>query len=230
MAEQEKEREIQAVKNSPWDEVMRGQVWGDRGLLRWRMKKEMAGYKSFLESVGEGPLAVERLHDFCYGITRQDLYEIFQLSRQDLVDLLKTKYKICSFYTIVFCTVAEQLEHFELTGFGVDAPDCQSDSELHFENDLKFDKKGRGFCIDAVTYNKSDDEYTINDSVIRHFLQRMVSLAGPTLLTCPTSDEASNTSSSPSFRSDRRVIRLIITRYWADKLIDKYNEFNSKMG
>jgi hypothetical protein len=108
----------------------------------------------------------------------------------------------------------------------------QSDSEfqLHFENDLKFDKKGRGFCIDAVTYNKSDDEYTINDSVIRHFLQRMVCLAGPTLLNCPTSDEASNTSSSPSFRSDRRVIRLIITRYWADKLVEKFNEFNSKMG
>ena len=28
----------------------------------------------------------------------------------------------------------------------------------------------------------------------------------------------------PSFRSDRRVIRLFIARYWADRLIEKYNQ------
>ncbi|KAL7504351.1 hypothetical protein ACHAXN_002027 [Cyclotella atomus] len=233
----EQEREVQAVKISPWDETMREQVWGDRGLLRWRMRKEMSSYQQFLvELCGQGADvesvvekgAIAKLRDFCINhMTADELHDLFTLSRQELEDILKSRYKICSFYTIVFSTVAEQLENFHLTGIGLDAPENQDNiTEVQFERELRFDRR-RGFCIDAV--NKSGDEYVIHESVLMNFLQRMVSLAGPTLLQCSissTSDEKCSSSNDPSFRSDRRVIRLIIARYWADKLIQRYRKFN----
>ncbi|KAL3787635.1 hypothetical protein HJC23_011783 [Cyclotella cryptica] len=253
----EVECEIRALATSPWDEEMKDQVWGDRGMLRFRMKREMGGYRRFLEGVAvesreedgetmhlEVP-AVSVLSDFCKNhISPSELYELFQVSREDLVDVLKTKYKICSFYTVVFCTVAEQLENFDVTGCGDDAPSCSDDgnnhdtdnrdnSELGFEKDLKFDNTGRGFCIDVVnnlakSVDGNDNQCTINDPVLLRFLQRMVSLSGPTLL-ARASSAGGCRGSSHNFRSDRRVIRLIIARLWADRLIDKYTEFKSKV-
>lgn len=233
--ERDKERELRALKDVPWDDDMKGQVWGDRGLLRWKMKKEMAGYQAFLERLGAGDdvqfsssenqnTVVNRLGNFCRDImTPRQLHDIFQISRQDVIDILQTKYKICSFATVVFCAVAEQLEHFDATGLGIDAPNDASAScrsEADFENDIQFDQK-RGFCIDVATIRGGDDDdYTINNLVLEHFLRRMVTLAGPTLLTY--SNKNNNSSSEPSFHSDRRMIRLIIVKYWAEKIIERY--------
>ena len=250
------EREIRALKTSPWDEEMKDQVWGDRSLLRFRMKKEMGRYRSFLEGMTadsrEGEArhfdeihAVSALSDFCKNhISPRELYQLFQVSREDLVDVLKTKYKICSFYTIVFCSVAEQMENFDVTGCGEDAPSCNENDnnhdkemsyspELGFEKDLKFDSSGRGFCIDIVNNMANSDDgndrqCTINEPVLRRFLQRMVSLAGPTLLARATS-AGGNQGSTHSFRSDRRVIRRIIAHLWADRLIDKYTAYKHKL-
>ena len=233
--EDEQNAEIRALKDSPWDEEMRGQVWGDRGLLRFRLKKEMGGYARFFEGMnatttdddGDCASLVLKLHEFCKkNMTPQELHDLFQLTRDDLVDLLKTKYKICSFYTIVFCTVAEQLEHFELTGYGGDAPSDSSElslSELNFERELKFDKTGRRFCINVVTNENKD---SINDAVLVRFLQRMVNLAGPTLMTCI--DRKDGNRNAPNFRSDRRIIRLLIARCWADKLMKRYAEYKKQ--
>jgi hypothetical protein len=33
-----------------------------------------------------------------------------------------------------------------------------------------------------------------------------------------------NTNKGPSFRSDRRIVRLLIARHWADQLIRKFHE------
>jgi len=250
------ECELRALRTSPWDEEMKDQVWGDRSMLRFRMKKEMGGYRRFLEGVvadsrGKDettPLevdAVSVLSDFCKNhVSMRELYQLFQVSREELVDTLKNKYKICSFYTIVFCTVAEQMENFDVTGCGDDAPswgdnddshdtDERDDSELEFEKDLKFDKTGRGFCINVVNNmakndDGNDDQCTVNDPVLLRFLQRMVSLAGPTLL-ARASFAGGSRGNSHSFRSDRRVIRLIIARLWADRLMDNYTKFKHKI-
>jgi hypothetical protein len=173
--------------------------------------------------------AVAKLLELCIDhMTLDELHDLFTLSREELENILKSRYKICSFYTIVFCTVAEQLEHFHLTGIGLDAPEnCDNIAEVEFERELRFDKR-RGFCIDAV--NKTGDGDVICESVLMSFLQRMVSLAGPTLLQRSNSNNSGGKyrSNDPSFGSDRRVIRLIIARYWADKLIERYRKFNQE--
>lgn len=236
--------EINAAKASPWPPDMRDQIWSDRLLLRFRMKKDMSKYRAFLEGVAVkgGDLgkeevdikgAIAPLHQFCRDeLSHKELRQIFQLPRSELTEVLKSKYKICSAYAVVFCAVAEQVANFKLSRYPVDARHSpgDDDSEEMFEKELKFEKVGPGFCLDVV-----------NDDVLLVFLQRMVSLAGPTLLTraAKTShddDEGSGSdkdggetpeesdSNTPSFRSDRRVVRLMIARYWADRLIEKYDE------
>lgn len=236
--ESEKEREISFLKDSPWDDMMKGQVWGDRGLLRWRMRKEISGYRSTLGGISDNATdtidadsVFQKLHDFCVNdMTIEELYNLFALSRDELLGVLKSRYNICSFYTAVFSTVAQQLENFEVTGIGLDAPEHNdNNAEVGFERELKFDVTGRGFCLNVV--NKSDD--SINESVLRIFLERVISLADPIVLFCSESDERKSSAirctEGPSFRSDRRVIRLIIARCWADKLMERYTAFNNKV-
>jgi len=183
--------------------------------------------------------AIPILRRFCtHDLHPKQLRQIFQLPRSELGEVLNTKYKICSAYAFVFCTVVEQVANFHLTKYGVDARDGP---EQMFEEQLRFEKVGPGFCLVIAS---SDGE--VNTEVLDKFLRRMVSLAGPTLLaraaktshddddgsdndgTEEDGDKVDDGSNVPSFRSDRRVVRLVIARYWADRLIEKYNEVQSE--
>lgn len=144
----------------------------------------------------------------------------------------------------------EQVANFKLTGYPVDARSGfgGNNYEEIFEKELSFVKVGPGFCLKIV--KGKDDDLEVDEEVLLMFLRRMVSLSGPTLLTravkCSYNDEgdtkhdnesegdadgASEKSESnvTSFRSDRRVIRLLIARYWADRLIDKYKGFCARV-
>jgi hypothetical protein len=275
-----KTHEINAAKVSPWPEDMRDQIWGDRLLLRFKMKREMKYYREFLEEVvkrdnsdastnnNESTTtkiniqdAIPILHHFCTNqLSPYELHQLFQLQRTDLTEVLKSKYKITSAYAIVFCAVVEQLSNFHHTGYGVDAPPpgCNGgggvdDDEELFETVLNYNSWGvQGFNLDVATnilLEDSEEEWKVNEETLDIFLKRMVSLAGPTLLaraakvvTDDDDDDNTNDNSSdddgtemdngqksetssnnkPSFRSDRRVARLMIARYWADRLIEKY--------
>ena len=259
-------QEINAAKASPWPPDMRDQIWSDRLLLRFKMKKDMKVYRSFLESVVKDNNDISTSNNSIEGVDRRDaipilqnfctnelspteLRQIFQLPRSELIEILNSKYKICGAYGVVFCTVSEQVVNSKVTGYGIDARHSPGDdnSEEIFEKELKYKKVGPGFCLDITT---QDDDGTdiVNQEVLNIFLQRMVSLAGPTLLnrapkTSHEEDDKGSDSDKdggdgaeeedepniPSFRSDRRVIRLFIARYWADRLIEKYNNQRRKI-
>jgi len=284
------EHEINAAKASPWPPDMRDQIWSDRLLLRFRMKKEMKKYRSSLEGIVKddtrnGKINIEDaipiLKKFCINdLTPNEVRRIFQLPRSELTELLRSKYNICSAYAVVFCTVVsfysssfishcfitlchphlrlralkicstllfestqvEQVANFEKTGYPVDARSgLRGNYEEKFEKELTFAKAGPGFCLKIAT--GTGDNWKVDEEVLLMFLRRMVSLAGPTLLErapkCSYDDEdkdkhnhkddreADNASENnelnvTSFRSDRRVVRLLIARYWADRLIEKY--------
>ena len=250
-------QEINAAKASPWPPDMRDQIWSDRLLLRFKMKKDMKVYRSFLESiVKDNDNALDNntdvdkrdipiLHNFCTNeLSPKELRQIFQLPRSELIEILNSKYKICGAYGVVFCTVSEQVVNSKVTGYGIDARHSPGDdnSEEIFEKELKYKKVGPGFCLDITTQDANGDDM-VNDEVLNIFLHRMVNLAGPTLLnrapktSHQNDDEGSDSDKDgsdgaeeedepniPSFRSDRRVIRLFIARYWADRLIEKYNQ------
>lgn len=294
-----KHHEINAAKVSPWPDDMRDQIWGDRLLLRFKMKREMKDYRAFLEEVVKKDSdndndalsttnndndtithmniqdAIPILKNFCTTqLSPHDLHQLFQLQRADLTEILKSKYKITSAYAIVFCAVVEQLSNFHHTGYGVDAPPtccCDGnttvfDEEGLFETVLHYNSRGQGFHLNIaqnILIEDSEEEWKVNEETLDIFLKRMVSLAGPTLLAraakVVTDDDddnknhssddddddgteidnrqrsdnsSSNNSSSsnkPSFRSDRRVARLMIARYWADRLIEKYRSMQEEV-
>ena len=56
-----KDNELSAAERSPWPPDMRDQVWGERALLRFKMKKDMYRYREFFASVD-----VEILGRWCH--------------------------------------------------------------------------------------------------------------------------------------------------------------------
>jgi hypothetical protein len=222
--------ELSAAERSPWPPDMRNEVWAGRVKLRLRMKREKKTYREFFEQN-----AVTDVEDFMINDLGADiLRKIFQLPRSVISDTLKEQYAIPkhSAYGALMITVCEQVAHFDVTKYD---PDGHGEEELNFEDLFSFDRRG-GFVIKV---NEEDLE-----RAAKVFVSRMVTLGGPALLsrrrkggdTHPDgadNDEGDTgdaddgdevpANQGPSFRSDRRMMRLLIARHWADQIISKWN-------
>ncbi|KAL3757212.1 hypothetical protein ACHAWU_003874 [Discostella pseudostelligera] len=221
-------------------------------------------------SLGEINLqnTVPILHKFCTTeLSPMQLHQIFQpLSPSDLVEMIKTKYKIGPAFSVVLDSVEDQVANFKITGYRTDAAahpnssspgrfstseeeDCNINNyEEEFEKQLSFKK---GFYLNIATkidhkqhpqqqHDIAMEQWTVHDKVLLMFLRHMTSLASHSALLSRTRSvntaegekiveqkhitRNNNNKPVPSFRSDRRVIRLLIARYWADRLIEKYDE------
>lgn len=221
--------EKSALEKSPWPPDMRDAVWGDRLKLRYFMKKEMEHHSQFWEQHGEA------FEEWCRNErTPTDLKKIFQMPRSEVPERVRTTYGIHGAFVVVLCTVVEQVANFELTQLPVDA---RGDSEAEFEEALMYDRRG-GFTLDIKNKDAS-----LNEEVLQIWLQRMKSLGGPKLLDraprirtnsdsddeggdaddgLKKQDEDESETDGPSFRADRRIIRLLIARYWADQFQKKF--------
>ncbi|KAL3756365.1 hypothetical protein ACHAWU_009107 [Discostella pseudostelligera] len=228
-------------------------------------------------SLGEINLqnTVPILHKFCTTeLSPVQLHQIFQpLSPSDLVEMIKTKYKIGPAFAVVLSSVEDQVANFKITGYRTDAAahsnssspgrfstseeeDCNINNyEEEFEKQISFTK---GFYLNIATrvdhqhhhhqqpspHDNALEQWTVHDKVLLMFLRHMTSLASQSALLSRTvsgnnghldnSDEKKDVVRNnrknpvPSFRSDRRVIRLLIARYWADRLIEKYDEVQNE--
>ncbi|GKY90644.1 hypothetical protein MPSEU_000037800 [Mayamaea pseudoterrestris] len=220
--------EIQAMKHDPWPKELRDQIWADRVRLRQKAKLRMKTYQAFVN---------EQFDEFADWMKQQgNLNRMLQLPRSEIMSVIRgSLYDIHSAYAVVLDIVMEQVAFFSLTEYG---PDGRSADELAFEQQLlQFDKRG-GFVLKLL-----NDDGSSSEELLNMWLQRIKSLGGPKLLDRGPSkeDEAEegfdadagpsiNTkteqqaSTGASFQSDRRIIRLIIARFWADLLMDKFAE------
>lgn len=211
--------EIKASAQSPWPVEMREQVWSDRVRLRHKMKKEMGTYEQFWITDGEA------FADWCRTMEPKSLKKLLQIPRSEILDRLNNHYGIHSAFGQVLKAVCEQVAKFKNTNYPTDA---RGESETAFEQHLYYDRRG-GFTIKIA-----DKEGVLQEDVLQVWLNRMQSLGGPVLLERTPkkvdsgdggggADEVEDKDSAkPSFRSDRRIVRLLIARYWADALIKKY--------
>ena len=126
----------------------------------------------------------------------------------------------------------EQVAGFKLTEY---PPDGKGSMELDFEQKvLLYDRRG-GFILNLV----SEQSSSLNKDVLEMWIRRLETLGGSVLLerkSSSTSPEGNSnnvndddpdgptavSSAKPSFASDRRIIRLIIARIFADMLQKKY--------
>jgi hypothetical protein len=255
------ENEFKSAQSSPWPPEMRDSIWGDRVKVRYKMKKEMEGYKTFMDEVvgvtagaaSGDDVDVDDIDDekfirwFADELGAKSMRRIFQMPRSEVTDILSEKYGICPAYGTVMCTVVEQVANFGVTKYETDS---RGKEEIMFEQMLKYNRRG-GFILDVtnVTKKKNGDnmegggngnQVEINIENLRMFISVMRSLGGPKLLhrrprslniehaETGEADESGNEDTKakggPSFRSDRRIIRLVIARYWADQIISKYKK------
>jgi len=149
------------------------------------------------------------------------LHKLFQLPRQEVLDRLENQnFKLHKSFGTVLCAVLEQVANFKITGYGTDG---RGNAEIGFEECLKFDRRG-GFTLSNVDSEESKSKWLLRHST----------LGGPKLLErnmkCDDGEEEDdnddhdkkNTSDIPSFRSDRRLCRLLIARHFADVLQSAY--------
>ena len=140
------------------------------------------------------------------------------------MERVNTHYGIHSAFGLVLTSVTEQVAHFHDTKY---PPDGRGESEVPFEKELYYDRRG-GFTIRIV-----DKGGNLQDEIVHVWLKRMESLGGPILLErtpkktgddsgADDAEEDTKHAAKPSFRMDRRVVRLLIARFWADALIDKF--------
>jgi hypothetical protein len=216
--------EIKALDNSPWPPDLRDQVWSDRVRLRQKLKADISSYKEFWDTHEQA--FVRWCHDQDASFWRRH----FQLARNEIMDEVRQKYNIHSAFGVVLCAVVEQVAFFDMTGY---PDDGRGSDEIDFEKSLVFVRQG-GFTIRNMV-----SDGTISKEVLQIWLNRMKSLGGPKLLqrSSKTSNESQEENldqgevddagrilgkASAGFASDRRVIRLIIARFWADSLQKKF--------
>lgn len=221
-------KEVAALQDNPWPVELRDQVWADRVRLRQYLKKSMASYKSFWTEHGDGLMEWCRLQEVT------TLTRLVQLGRSEILEHVQKEYNIHSAYGVVLCAVTEQVAHFELTQY---PPDARGAVEAEFEKVLSFDRRG-GFTLPLRQKKNSE---SVNEEVLQTWFSQMQALGGPKLLergpSSRTEDQNENdgeegdvdgpAAAAPggagsSFQSDRRLIRLLIARYWADVFQKRY--------
>ena len=213
--------EVSDLAKLPWPSNMKDQVWMERVRLRQHCKKTMKEYAQFWKEHGAAYEA------WFYELPKTKLRRWFQLPRTEVMEQLQQqKFHIHASFGTVLCAVTEQVAHFELTTY---PPDGRGDAEIGFEEILAFDRRG-GFTL-------RDD----TDGTRRKWLVRHKALGGPKLLERnakksrngddDSDDEggpdepespSERPSDVPSFRSDRRVVRLLIARCFADALQEAF--------
>mgnify|MGYP006087873095 CR=1 FL=1 len=214
--------------DTPWPTFMKEEIWADRVNLRKGMKTTMPTYKARSSSLPD-------ILQFVLSLPAKEKRRIFQIPRDEVSEILKSKYSIGGAYLVVLCAVVEQVANFNVTGYKLDG---RGETEVDFENVVDFDKRG-GFTLtnDGIFDVESD---SVLDESIKTFFAFLPRLGGPKLM--PRSkkteeaeendDEEAKEEVEPetvtgvrgqSFRADRRLCRLLLARYWADSIFKKFD-------
>ena len=212
--------EVSALEKLPWPQEMKDEVWKERVRLRQYCKKNMKDYKSFWDDHGES------YRIWFQELTKKRLCRFFQLARTEVMERLQQqKFHMHAAFGTVLCAVTEQVAHFRVTNYPVDG---RGTAEIDFEDILVYDRRG-GFTL------RDASEETRDKWLVRH-----KTLGGPKLLErnarkiVDSDDENSDNEEEkeeeisgtnpdvPSFRSDRRIIRLLIARAFADTIQEAF--------
>jgi hypothetical protein len=218
--------EVAALEHHPWPPELRDQVWADRVKVRQKLKKEMPRYAAFWGEDGDAFV------EWCQANGRI-VSQCLQVPRSEILDIVRDQYGVHSAYGVVLCAVLEQVANFRLTAYSMDARgNDETDPELQFEKALQF-----GRLVGGFTLNMWDSETeSIKQDVWQVWVERMKSLCGPKLLGRgpSTSNEAdgdaddsvvvTSKKAGPSFQSDRRILRLVIARYWSVSLMKRFQD------
>jgi hypothetical protein len=224
------EQEVNALDVLPWPPDMKQEVWVERVRLRQFCKQQMKEYQHFWHDHGD------TFTEWFLSLSDSHLQRLFQLPRSEIVERLKVqKYQIHAAFGSVLCAVTEQVAHFEVTQY---PPDGRGEAELGFEGCLTFDRRS-GFTLKHLEAQETKDAWLLRHQTLggpklleRNAKKPKVRIEDTDGTSSDEDERAekgdnvdvvvSTTHHSlsvvPSFRSDRRILRLIIARHFADVL------------
>mmetsp|Transcript_3106 Transcript_3106/g.9244 ORF Transcript_3106/g.9244 Transcript_3106/m.9244 type:complete len:312 (-) Transcript_3106:198-1133(-) len=219
-------------KKSPWPQFMQDEVWADRVKLRRMLKDTMSKYRELHEM--HGPDFVQ----WWMELEPRERKRCFQMPKEELRVMFNTIYDFKSAYQVVLCSVLEQVENFPQTGYKADGG---SDCEIFLEEHLV---ATRGAWTVKEEYYNTDDGCDMFFGMLMqlggdHLLpkrstelrregnkaKRRVEADGDDIedgggreVDDPDESEKKDPQggSSQSFRGDRRLVRILIFRYFAD--------------
>ncbi|ETL89810.1 hypothetical protein, variant 1 [Phytophthora nicotianae] len=211
---------------SPWPMFIHEEILTERARLRMAMKADMNKYKDFVETHMKGFI------DWWSRLGENTKARIFQLPSEEVLSYFRIQTKVKGSYEILLCAILEQIRHFQETGY----TDGRVAAELFFEKNLVHQRDS--FVLDS--------QYIANEAGDKNFFEMLTILGGPKLLPVRTArnpnekneaeaEQAKSESNVQSFRSDRRLVRLVMFRVFADMAIRKYTrevvnaESNNKM-
>ena len=204
-------------KKSPWPDFMRDDVWSERVKFRRLLKEGLPTYASRFP-------AGARETDFTRWFRSIDVKErarAFQMPKDEL-KLMLNNMGFKPAYNVVLCAVVEQVERYQDTGY---VEDGASDAEVTFDECLYVERGA--FVLNPEYYTEPDG--------IDLLLQRFSELGGPHLLAKRDEerrqranddgpvDEAAR-EDTQTFRSDRRLVRVCMARYFADVCWRKFQK------
>ncbi|KAF4323967.1 hypothetical protein BBO99_00002371 [Phytophthora kernoviae] len=198
---------------SPWPTFIHEEILTERARLRVAMKAEMSKYKSFVDTHMKSFMA------WWSRLGENAKTRLFQLPGDEVINYFRGHVKVKGSYEILLCAVMEQIRHFQDTGY----TDGRVGAELFFEKNLLH--KRESFVLDS--------QYLAMEVGDTNFFEMLQILAGPKLLPVrmtrdqnekseAEAEQAKSVSNVQSFRSDRRLVRLVICRIFADMAIRKY--------
>ncbi|EQC39869.1 hypothetical protein SDRG_02527 [Saprolegnia diclina VS20] len=204
---------------SPWPTFIHEDVQKQRVMIRHRLKQHVHAYATFWAEHGAA------FSTWWTEQTAATKFRLFQLPEADVTTYVHSHADVHGPYGIVLATVTEQIKHFAGTGY----VDGRTAAEVALERHLQFEKGA--FTLTPSYLELPADAPNGFCALLQHFL------SGPRLL--PSSIEETHgdnnnsvaTSRAPdavqSFRSDRRVVRLVLARLFADVVIAKFKRSRS---
>lgn len=197
-------------RKSLWPEEMQEDVWGERVKFRRLLKETLPTYQArnaesdkFFAWLG-GP-----------GVNRA---AIFQMPVEDLKEYIHNNFRHA--YQVVLSSVMQQTASYSATGYSNDGA---TDAEVAFEECL-FTKQG-AFVLEPELYDTEEGRECL--------FERLHELGGARLMenrddeqkaSALGTDAAAESKDVQSFRADRRLLRIVICRYFADVAWRKYQK------
>jgi len=211
-------------KTSPWPQFMQDEVWSDRVKFRRMLKDSMGKYRDLFETHGDAFVT------WWLSLDAKERGRCFQMPKDEVQVQFETTYEFKTAYQVVMCSVMTQVENFPATKYSSDGG---TDCEIYLETSLRAQ---RG----AWTVS---EEYFSTDKGCDMFFGMLMQLGGDHLLPKRSlemremsakakvqaaekdedNEERKNSSEDgQSFRGDRRLVRLLIFRYFADMAWSKF--------
>lgn len=238
--------ELDASARSPWPPEMRDDVWAGRVKLRLKMKREMKRYNEFFNAVDLNDCFI-----FCMDTFNQrELVRMFQMPKAEISEIMK-QYDIHGPFAAVLSAVSEQVGNFKVTGYEADskgieetnfekilAYDRRGGFILPIESAvrqnvldqvlqvflLRMKSLGGPKLLERKTSKQHHHNDGINEFEVADHGENYVDADDPDSADLDDNAlEKNERLAGPSFRMDRRIIRLLIAKYWADQFMERYN-------